>query len=113
MNFNKLIERVRLLLTSPKTEWPVIAAEPATVGGLYTGYVMLLAAIPAICTFLKMTVIGYELPRPRRLPERASTAGVGMMVVSYVLSLVSVFVLALIIDALAPTFGGQKDRIQA
>lgn len=34
-------------------------------------------------------------------------------VVGYALSLVSVFVLALIIDALAPSFDGQKDRIQA
>ena len=39
--------------------------------------------------------------------------GIGWMVMSYVLSLVSVFVLALIVDALAPTFAGQKDRIQA
>ena len=57
MNPNKLIERIRSILTSPKTEWPVIAAEPATVGGLYTGYIMLLAAIPAICTFIKMAFI--------------------------------------------------------
>ncbi len=112
MDFNKLIDRVRLLLTSPKTEWPVIAAEPATVGGLYTGYVMLLAAIPAICTFLKMSVIGTSFLGLGAY-RAGMTAGVGMMVVSYVLSLVSVFVLALIIDALAPTFGGQKDRIQA
>ena len=40
-------------------------------------------------------------------------SGLASMVVSYVLSLVGVFVLALIVNALAPTFGGQKDQIQA
>src|SRR3546814_4956515 len=35
------------------------------------------------------------------------------MVFSYVLSLVMLYVVALIINALAPTFGGQKDQLQA
>jgi hypothetical protein len=109
---NKLIERVRLILTTPKTEWPVIAAEPATTGGLYTGYIMILAAIPAICMFLKMAFIGtsvFGLGAYRV----GMTAAVGSTVLSYALSLVGVYILALIIDALAPTFGGQKDRMQA
>ena len=33
---------------SPKTEWAVIDAEPATIGGIYTSYVMILAAIGPI-----------------------------------------------------------------
>src|SRR3546814_14375792 len=35
------------------------------------------------------------------------------MVFSYVLSLVMLYVVALIINALAPTFGGRKDQLQA
>lgn len=112
MNFSKLIERVRLILTTPKTEWPVIAAEPATVGGLYTGYILLLSAITPLCTFLKTTLIGYN-PLGLGAYHVGVTAGIGMALVQYVLSLVLVYVVALIIDALAPTFGGQKDRIQA
>lgn len=112
MDFTKLIERIRLLLTSPKTEWPKIAAEPATVGGLYTGYILVLAAIPPLCNFLKLTLIGYN-PLGLGAYRVGVTAGLGMAVVSYGLSLISVYVLALVIDALAPTFGGQKDRIQA
>jgi hypothetical protein len=112
VNFSKLIDRVRLLLTSPRTEWPVIAAEPATVGGLYTGYVMILAAIPAICSFLKFTFVGFD-PLGLGAYRTGVGAGISSAVLGYVLSLVSVFVVALIIDALAPTFGGQKDRTQA
>src|SRR3546814_3114058 len=41
MDTAKLVERVKSILLSPKSEWPVIAAEPATVKGLYTGYFMI------------------------------------------------------------------------
>jgi hypothetical protein len=112
VNFSKLIDRVRLLLTSPRTEWPVIAAEPATVSGLYTGYIMLLAAIPAVCTFIKFTLFGFD-PLGLGAYRMGVGAGISNAVLGYVLSLVSVFVVALIIDALAPTFGAHKDRLQA
>jgi len=39
--------------------------------------------------------------------------GIVAMVLQYVLALVMVYLLALIISALAPTFGGQKDQVQA
>ena len=107
-----LIDRARLILTTPKTEWPVIAAEPATIGGLYTGYIMILAAIPAVCLFIKATFFGYGLFGLGAY-RMGMTAGIGAMVMRYVLSLIAVFVLALIIDALAPTFSGQKSRVQA
>ena len=42
-----IVDRVRNMLFVPKEEWPRIAAEPATVGSIYSGYVMMLAAIPA------------------------------------------------------------------
>jgi hypothetical protein len=40
-----LLDRVKNILLTPKTEWPVIAGETATVSSIYTGYVMILAAI--------------------------------------------------------------------
>ena len=46
MDLNKLIARVKGILLTPKTEWPVIAGEPATVADLYKGYIIWLAAIP-------------------------------------------------------------------
>lgn len=112
MNFNKLIGRVKAILLTPKTEWPVIAGEPATTAGIYTGYVLLLAAVPVICTFLKSSLIGYSVPF-------LGTMRIGMGVAlsaaltGYVLSLIGIYVVAWIVNALAPTFGGQKDSLQA
>lgn len=112
MDFNKLIARAKAILTQPKAEWPVIAGEPATVGDLYKNYIILLAAAPALASFIKTTLIGTTIPFAGtvRTPIGAGLTG---LIVSYVLALVGVFVMALIIDALAPTFSAQKDRTQA
>ncbi len=106
-----LVERAKNILLKPKDEWALISAEPHTVQGLYTQYVMILAAIPAIASFIGLSVIGmgflgvsYKVPLG---------AGLANAVVTYLLSLGSVYVMALIIDALAPTFGGEKNFMQA
>ena len=40
-------------------------------------------------------------------------AGITGMIVGYALTLALVYVVAMIVDALAPTFGGQKSQVQA
>jgi len=107
-----LMDRVKKILLQPKQEWPVIEAEQATVGGLYTGYIIPLAAIGPIASLIGWSAFGMRIPfvGSMRIPIGV---GVRNAVVVYVLGLVGVFVLALIIDALAPTFGGQKNQIQA
>jgi hypothetical protein len=106
-----LIERVPSILLRPKQTWPVIAAEPADAATIYSRYVALLAAIPAVCAFIGYTLVGggafgvtYRLP---------IATGLVQMVVGYLLSLAIVYVLALIVNALAPTFGGSKDMVAA
>ena len=57
-----LVPRVTNILTKPKQEWPVIAGESTDVATLYKEYIVLLAAVPAICSFIGMTVIGVPIP---------------------------------------------------
>jgi len=97
VDFNKIIERVKAILLTPKTEWPVIAGESTTVADLYKNYIVWLAAIPALALLIGTFGI----------------FGLKFALSKYIISLVMVFVGALIIDALAPTFGGQKNQIQA
>ena len=107
-----LIDRVKRILLSPRTEWEVIDAEPTTPAQLYTGYIMPLAAIGPIAQIIGYSVFGISVPfmGTYRVPMgSAITSGL----VTYVLSLVAVYVLALIIDGLAPTFNGQRSQIQA
>ena len=53
-----LIGRVKDILTKPAATWDVIDGERPSVGSLYTGYVMPLAAIPAVAQAIGMTVFG-------------------------------------------------------
>jgi hypothetical protein len=106
-----LIQRVQDILLKPKETWPVIAAEPADAGSIYKDYLVYLAAIPAVAAFIGLTLIGAGALGIRvRIPF---VSGLVQMVISYVLSLVAVYVLALIANALAPTFNGVKDPVSA
>jgi hypothetical protein len=107
-----LVARVKGILLSPKTEWPIIAAEPRTAREIYLGYVAPLAAIGAIASFIGSTLIGVTVPMlgTVRVPIAAGLAGA---ITHYALTFLMVFVVALIVDALAPTFGGRKDAVRA
>ena len=106
-----LVERVQAILLKPKATWPEIDAEPADAASLYKNYVMILALIPALASFIGLSLIGVgAFGVSFRVPL---ASGLANMVVGYVLSLVMVFVLALIIDAMAPTFEGTKSQIGA
>src|SRR5690242_7890111 len=89
-----LIDRVKNILANPRAEWPKIAEEPATVGSLYTGYILILAAIGPIAMAI-----------------RAPMLLLGAAIVSYVIALAITYVIALIVDALAPAFGGEKNFV--
>lgn len=106
-----LVQRVQDILLHPKRTWPEIEAESTDAATLYREYVLILAAIPAIAGFIGLSIVGAgAFGVSFRLPI---VTGLVQAVVSYVLSLVMVYVLALIVDALAPSFGGQRSPIQA
>ena len=108
-----LIDRVKNILLSPRTEWPVIAAEPATASGLFTRYILILAALPVIAGFIKGSFIGTVIPFTGATVRVGVGIGLVGAVVQYGLALLATYVLALVVDALAPKFGGQRDPVQA
>ena len=112
-----LVDRVKNILLSPKTEWPVIEQEQTDVKTLYLSYIMILAAIPAIAGVIATMMIGGMVGaiggRPGLGAGMSGGFAIAHALVSYVITLVVVFVVALIVDALAPTFGGTKSQINA
>ena len=106
-----LVARVQGILLRPKTEWEVIDRELATTRGLFAGYVCILAAIPAVCALIGGQIFGYGFLFVRYHPTLLNS--ITTAVISYVLALATTFVLAFIIDALAPSFDGRKVQIQA
>ncbi len=107
-----LVERVKRLLLSPRTEWGVIDAESTTPAALYTGYVLPLAAIGPIAQVIGYSVFGISVPflGTYRVPIGSAITNA---ILTYVLTLIATYLLGLIIDGLAPTFGAQRSPIQA
>jgi hypothetical protein len=92
-----LVERVKGILVDPKAEWPRIKREPGDVRYLFTNYVAVLAAIPTVCGWIAWIVVGAPV-----------ITGIVITLIRYLLSFVSIYLVALIIDALAPTFDAEK-----
>lgn len=107
-----LMDRAKNILFQPKQEWPVIDAEQTSVGALYTGYIIPLAAIGPVASLIGWSLLGMRIPFVGAIRIPIGT-GLRMALIQYAGALVGIFVLALIIDALAPTFGGKKSQIQA
>ncbi len=102
-----LIERVKAILLKPDAEWPVIERESGDPTYLFKNYVAILALIPAVAGFISASIVGVDTPAGT--VRLSIFAGLFSAIVGYVLTFAIVYVAALIVDALAPTFGGQKN----
>jgi hypothetical protein len=107
-----VFKRAKGIMLAPETEWPEIEQEPGTPAYLFTNYVVYLAAIPPIAGFVGGSIIGITVPPMGtfRVPLFAGLLGA---VIAYVMSFLIVYAVAIIIDQLAPRFGGQKDFANA
>jgi hypothetical protein len=101
-----LIERVKNVLITPKTEWSAINTESDTLSGIITKYVLPLAAVGAICTFIGYAFIGIDLGFLRM---KGMDWGIKMAISNIVSAIISVVVTSFVVDALAPSFGSEKN----
>ena len=104
--------RVARILATPGIEWPVIAAETTDALTIYVRYAAPLAAIGAVALFIGQTVIGTVVPLLGRV-RVSFVDGLVAALLTLAFALLSVYVLAWVVDALAEKFGGQRDRLRA
>jgi Yip1 domain len=95
----ELVSRAGNIVKTPRSEWPVIAKEPADLARLYADYVAILAAIPLFAELIRFITAGAPI-----------VAAIGIAVSVYVMALVDVAIVALVSTKLAPAFGGVDDR---
>ena len=106
-----LIQRTQDILLRPNSTWPQIEQESGDPASIYKDYLIYLAAIPALASFVGLSLIGVGLfGFGMRVPI---VSGFVHMVVGYVLSLVMVYLIALIVNALAGSFGARADMPSA
>ena len=103
-----IVERVKNIIMTPKTEWDVIAGEATQPKDLVITYVLPLAALAAIAGFIGTVVIGSFF-----FGHLSFVWGLVALAWHLIMSVVSVFVIGFVIDALAPNFGGEKNFLQA
>jgi hypothetical protein len=106
-----MVDRIKRLLTAPEAEWARIDAEPMTVRGIFTGWIVPLAAIGPIAGLIRSLLFGYGAFGISYRPS--VTSALLTAVTLYAVALIGIYVLALIVDALAPSFGGAKNPVAA
>src|SRR2546426_11269903 len=96
-----LVDRTKSILLSPQQEWQAIDEEETSIGGLVTGYIVPVAAIGAVASLIGVEIFGISVPSVGAF-RVAIGAALPQGVAENVMGLVSVFVVALVIDKLAP-----------
>jgi hypothetical protein len=107
-----MMNRVREIILRPKAEWLVIDKEVTTISQMYRSYVVPLAAIGPIAAFLGAQLFGTLTLQGTTVRPTLMQGLVGA-IISYALSLVAVYVVAMVIDNLAPQYGGTRNMVQA
>lgn len=101
-----VINRAKSMIIAPKTEWDVIDGEQPDNAKVITGYVLPLAGLAAIAAFIGYSFIGIDAGLFR---IKGINWGVYQAISTLVGAVLGVFVSAFVIDALAPSFGSEKN----
>jgi hypothetical protein len=101
-----LIQRVKNIILTPKTEWSAIAQEKQSMTTVITSYVIPLVLVGAVATFIGYGLIGinYGLIRMSGMGW-----GIRMAVIQVCSAIIGVIITAYAVDALAPSFGSEKN----
>ena len=106
-----IVARAKGLITRPREEWSVIAGEASDTASLFKGYVMPMAAIPAIASFIGLALFARMFAGV--LPGFSIGALLVQSILSYILGLAGVWVFGKIVQFLAPRFGGSGEEVPA
>jgi len=111
MNIQSLVARVRSILLQPRDTWSEIAAEPASVSDIYRNYIIILAALPALGMLIGSALYGIKIPMMGTMRIGFGTL-VTQALLTYAMTLLMAYIMAVIIELLAPKFGAVSDRLQ-
>lgn len=103
-----IVERVKNILFNPKNEWEVIEKEDTPTEKIVTGYLLILAIIPAIGNLIGYWLVGYRVAFVGYVSGSFSY-GIRQAIIGFITPVVAAFVAAFVINLLADSFGSQKD----
>lgn len=106
-----LVDRVRNIVVNPEREWPVIAQERTDAAQIVTGYVVPLALVSALAGFVGSMLLAAVLPFGGLFG--GFLGGLIGACISVLVVVIACYLVALIINVLAPYFGARADYNQA
>lgn len=101
-----LIERAKNILLTPKTEWDVVNNETPDTTKILTTYVIPLVAIGTIAAFIGYGLIGKSYFGFR---FKSTELGIRYAAIALIAGIASTYLMAIVVDALAPTFKSEKN----
>jgi hypothetical protein len=105
-----IIERVKNMLVSPKTEWGVVAGEEQSLSTVLTTYVLPLSLIGAGATLIGWGLIGKSYSWGfGSFTVKGWDIGIKYAIISLVSTIVGFLITTFVVDALAPSFGSEKN----
>jgi hypothetical protein len=107
-----LVARIQGIILKPKDEWEKIKQESYSISQLFTTYAMILAAIPAAAQFIGLGLVGRSIPWVGWYRYGVGRAFL-YAVFLYVGNLVAVYVVGIVINALAPSFASKPNQDNA
>lgn len=95
-----LVDRVKNIIVSPKTEWPVIAEEQPDTGRIIIGYVLPLSLIPVIASLIGGGLLA-----------RGAGMAIGLVsaIMWFIMIAIGVLVAAFVVDILASSFNSERN----
>lgn len=108
----RLVERAVNIVLRPRREWLVVAAEPTAPARLFRTYVAPLAAIGPLTSIAGLTLVGITRARAGTFLVPVGSA-VGHALATYLLDLAGIYVLARVIDGLAPRYASEPDGLRS
>ncbi len=106
------LDRAISILKSPLSELTKVKSEGISKNDIIKQYIAILALIPAIAYIIGMGIVGVSLGMFGGFRIPIGTAVVGG-VLTYILSIVDVYVIGIVINTLAPSFASKQDENQA
>ncbi|OQX55755.1 MAG: hypothetical protein B5M54_00830 [Candidatus Aminicenantes bacterium 4484_214] len=107
-----LVSKAQNIILKPRESWIAIKTEDTPVKDLFTSYAVILAAIPAIAHFIGLGMVGRNIPFVGWYRYSLGSAFL-YMILSYAFSLLSVYIVGFIINALASTFNSTPNLNKA
>lgn len=110
-----IVERAYSIIFGPSEEWHIIANEPTSVGGIFIGYAMLLAAVPVVVETMIIAYFGrdfvYSSAATGALLRVGVTPFVLMGAIKYVIALFTLLLVCFLVNSVSAVFSGWSSMV--